>query len=207
MVWVDAKRQKGVREALFAGDGGMPKIVATRFHGGEDKVDLSTYDGAMNRADFTAWMSNVFEGDDAGMVLGVEFPELAADSLGFYERALHFQGSTLSWAQYFGAELVYMSIESGPAVPMGMILTVVMIPMLFQRPKRRKKPVRKRSEMDQDAVIELDDDALLLRAISSRTSNQPMTQPMTQSLSKRVAVLSEADTSTPALLLPSSSLV
>ena len=160
MVWVDAKRQKGVREALFAGDGGMPKIVATRFHGGEDKVDLSTYDGAMNRADFTAWMSNVFEGDDAGMVSGVEFPELAADSLGLYERALHFQGSTLSWAQYFGAELVYMSIESGPAVPMGMILTVVMIPMLFQRPKRRKKPVRKRSEMDQDAVIELDDDAL-----------------------------------------------
>lgn len=160
MVWIDARRQRGVREALFAGDEHIPRIVAMRFHGGEEKMDLSTYDGSMIRADIAAWISSIFEGDDEGMVSGVEFPKLAVDSLGFYERALRFQGSTLSWAQYFGAELVYMSIEAGPAVPVGMILTVVMIPMLFQRPKRRKKPMRKRSEMDQDAVIELNDDAL-----------------------------------------------
>lgn len=79
--------------------------------------------------------------------------------------------------------------------------------VIVRRQTRAARQVGDTWQVEAERHPQLDDDALLLRAISSRTSNQPMTQPMTQSLSKRVAVLSEADTSTPALLLPSSSLV
>ena len=184
-VWVDSKDQKAYCQALLSADESArsscgqasmePTLVVMRFRDGPDRLEHGVYSGTMNEENIISWLTGVFtERINGGSSLTVvkrgdtNFPELKAEVPGLMEKVQRMKDDVSSIVYDWGEALVYMCIESGPLVPVFIVLLILFIPTFFQGSSQKKAPSKKSkrrqtgggAEVDDDGVVEFDEDAL-----------------------------------------------
>lgn len=179
LVWIDANDQRAYCQALFHADevarascgqpSMEPKVIAMRFRDGPDKMEHGVYSGSLNENDVLSWIMDVFtERQSSSSSLtaidraGADFPKLKVRVPGLIEKFRQVKVEVFTTTYYWGEELVYMSIDSGPLVPTFLVLLLLFIPTFFQGGIERKKTTKKQSnrKVDDDVILDFDEDAL-----------------------------------------------
>lgn len=173
--WVDAKTQASFCRAFFAPSdaasaaacgkaNAKPRVFAMRFTHGPDVIEHAVYDGEMDARAILSWVAKTSDAEGGSLREAnrgdARFPELTAPKPSAIESLREWKTDATATAYDLAEELMYICVESGPVAPMFLLIVGLLVPSFVRRPKKSKR-VKKKREVDDDAVVDWSDDDTL----------------------------------------------